>query len=78
MAEEWVDIVDEHNQVTGTASRSVMRKEKLLHRSSYIVITNSSGQVYVQKRTATKDYCPSMLDACCGTLLSMGEINNNR
>lgn len=43
MAEEWVDIVDEHNQVTGTAPRSVMRKEKLLHRSSYIVITNFQG-----------------------------------
>ena len=73
MAEEWVDIVDEHNQVTGTASRSVMRKEKLLHRSSYIVITNSRGQVYVQKRTATKDYCPSMLDACCGGVVTAGE-----
>lgn len=43
MAEEWVDIVDEHNQVTGSAPRSVMRKEKLLHRSSYIVITNFQG-----------------------------------
>lgn len=73
MTEEMVDIVDEHNLVIGTAPRSVMRREKLLHRSSYIVITDAIGQVYVQKRTATKDYCPSMLDACCGGVVTAGE-----
>ena len=55
MSEEWVDIVDENNNVIGTAPRSEMRRQKLLHRASYIVITNKLGQVYVQRRPATKD-----------------------
>jgi Isopentenyldiphosphate isomerase len=73
MTEEWVDIVDENNIVIGTAPRSKMRQQKLLHRASYIVITNALGQLYVQRRTASKDYCPSMLDACCGGVVSAGE-----
>ena len=73
VSEEWVDIVDENNNVIGTAPRSEMRRQKLLHRASYIVITNKLGQVYVQRRTATKDYCPSMLDACCGGVVAAGE-----
>ena len=73
MTEEWVDIVDENNNVIGTAPRSEMRRQKLLHRASYIAITNAQGQVYVQRRTATKDYCPSMLDAGCGGVVSAGE-----
>lgn len=73
MAEEWVDIVDENNRVIDTVPRSVMRQQRLLHRATYIVISNAQGQFYVQKRTATKDYCPAMLDACCGGVVSAGE-----
>lgn len=73
MSEEWVDIVDEHNQVIDAVPRSVMRQQHLLHRATYIVITDSQGQFYVQRRTVTKDYCPSMLDACCGGVVSAGE-----
>jgi isopentenyldiphosphate isomerase len=73
MAEEWVDIVDENNNVIDAVPRSIMRQQHLLHRATYIVITNAQGQLYVQRRTATKDYCPSMLDACCGGVVSAGE-----
>ena len=58
MAEEWVDIVDEHNNVIDAVPRTVMRQQHLLHRATYIAITNAQGQLYVQRRTATKDYCP--------------------
>ncbi len=71
--EEWVDVVNEQNEVVGSAARSEMRKQKLWHRASYIVIRDFSGLIYVQKRTATKDYCPSMLDACCGGVMQSGE-----
>lgn len=71
--EEWVDIVDEANKVVDSVSRSQMRKQQLWHRASYIVIQNPAGLLYVQKRTATKDYCPSMFDACCGGVMQSGE-----
>ncbi|WP_320153135.1 NUDIX hydrolase YfcD [uncultured Tolumonas sp.] len=73
MTEEWVDIVDASNNVIDAVPRSVMRQQRLLHRATYIVIENALGQLYVQRRTATKDYCPSMLDACCGGVVSKGE-----
>jgi len=73
MTEEWVDIVDENNNVIDAVPRSVMRQQRLLHRATYIVIRNALGLLYIQKRTATKDYCPSMLDACCGGVVSKGE-----
>jgi len=71
--EEWVDIADENNEVVDSAPRSKMRKLKLCHRASYMVIQDLSGLIYVQKRTATKDYCPSMFDACCGGVMQSGE-----
>ena len=73
MTEEWVDIVDANNNVIDAVPRSVMRQQRLLHRATYVVIENALGQLYVQRRTATKDYCPSMLDACCGGVVSKGE-----
>lgn len=73
MAEELVDIVDENNNVINTVVRSEMRKFKLPHRATYIVIKNSDNKYYIQKRTMTKDYCPGMLDACTGGVLSSKE-----
>ncbi len=73
MSEEIVDIVDAKNVVIGQSPRSEMRKKGLLHRASYIIIKNLKGAYYIQKRTAIKDYCPSMLDACCGGVMSACE-----
>ncbi|CAI5711463.1 unnamed protein product [Peronospora destructor] len=43
------------------------------HRASYIVIKNSSGKYYVQRRTIMKDYCPGMLDPVTGGGVQYGE-----
>lgn len=71
--EEWVDWVDEHNRVIGAVPRSRMRREQLAHRASYIFIEDHDGRLYVQRRTPIKDYCPGMLDACCGGVVQAGE-----
>ena len=34
---EWVDIVDEQNEVIAQSSRQQMRAERLRHRATYIV-----------------------------------------
>lgn len=73
MSEEWVDWVDEQDQVLQAVPRSQMRRELLRHRATYIVVTNSQQQIYVQRRTLSKDYCPGMLDACCGGVVQAGE-----
>ena len=72
-ADEIVTIVDEHNQVIGAVPRREMRAKRLLHRSTYILVFNSQGHLYVQKRTMTKDVFPGYYDAAAGGVVLAGE-----
>lgn len=71
--DEIVAIVDAANNVTGSAPRWQMRASGLLHRATYIVITDPAGLLYVQKRTATKDVYPGWWDPCTGGVVLAGE-----
>lgn len=70
---EWVDIVDEDNQVIAQATREEMRKKVLRHRACYIVVNNGEDRILVQRRTKTKDFYPGWLDACAGGVVQSGE-----
>lgn len=50
---------------------SPQRKERLLHRSTYIFARNSQGQYYVQKRTMLKDYCPGYYEVVAGGVVGV-------
>ncbi len=60
---EWVDIVNENNEVIAQSSREQMRAQCLRHRATYIVVHDGMGKILVQRRTETKDFHPGMLDA---------------
>ena len=64
-ADEIVAIVDARNRVVGAAPRWDMRQNRLPHRSTYILVFNSRGDLCVQKRTATKDVFPGLLRHRC-------------
>lgn len=70
---EWVDIVDEHNEVIAQSSRAQMRAQCLRHRATYIVVHDGMGKILVQRRTETKDFMPGMLDATAGGVVQSGE-----
>lgn len=70
---EWVDIVDENNDVIAQASRQQMREQGLRHRATYIVVHDGMGNILVQRRTETKDYRPGMLDATAGGVVQADE-----
>lgn len=72
-AEELVIIVDRDNNVTGSATRRQMRAERLPHRCSYVLVFNSRGELYVQKRTVTKDIYPDYWDPAAGGVMQVGE-----
>lgn len=72
-AHEIVAIVDEDNRVVGSAARREMRARRLPHRSTYILVFNSRGEVYVQKRTLTKDVFPGYYDPAAGGVVLAGE-----
>ncbi|MDN6632119.1 MAG: NUDIX hydrolase YfcD [Enterobacterales bacterium] len=70
---EWVDIVDENNDVIAQSTRAQMRAQCLRHRATYIVVHNGMGQILVQKRTENKDFYPGWLDATAGGVVQSGE-----
>ena len=72
-ADEIVTIVDEHNKVIGAVSRREMRAKNLPHRSTYILVFNAQGELYVQKRTMSKDVFPGYYDPATGGVVLAGE-----
>jgi 8-oxo-dGTP pyrophosphatase MutT (NUDIX family) len=72
-ADEIVVIVDERNNVVGATSRREMRAKRLPHRSTYILVFNGGGELYVQKRTMTKDVFPGYYDVAAGGVVLAGE-----
>jgi 8-oxo-dGTP pyrophosphatase MutT (NUDIX family) len=72
-ADEIVSIVDELNNVVGAVARCEMRAKRLPHRSTYILVFNLQGELYVQKRTMTKDVFPGYYDVAAGGVVLAGE-----
>ena len=72
-ADEIVVIVDDRNRVVGSALRRDMRRNRLPHRSTYILVFNSRGELCVQRRTDTKDVFPGYYDIAAGGVVLAGE-----
>ncbi len=70
---EIVQIVDRENRETQAVARSVMRKKGLIHRACYILVFNKQGELFLQKRTDTKDLYPSCWDVAAGGVVLAGE-----
>ncbi|MBA0217377.1 NUDIX hydrolase YfcD [Pectobacterium brasiliense] len=70
---EWVDIVNENNEVIAQSSRQQMRAQSLRHRATYIVVHDGMGKILVQRRTKIKDFYPGLLDATAGGVVQSGE-----
>jgi len=70
---EIIQIVDADNNETGSAPRHEMRAKGLSHRASYILVFNSQGELFIQKRTMTKDIYPGYYDIAAGGVVLAGE-----
>ena len=71
--EELVDLIDELDRVIGMAPRSLVRGENLLHRGVGILVRNPAGEIYVHRRTETKDVFPGLYDMFVGGMVGAGE-----
>lgn len=71
--DEIITIVDENNKEIGQTSRAEMRSQGLIHRATYILVFNSLGEIFVQKRTTTKDIYPGYYDVATGGVVLAGE-----
>lgn len=72
-AEEIVQIVDRSNAPIDALPRWVMRQKGLIHRACYILVFNGEGELYLQKRTTTKDIYPGYWDVAAGGVVLAGE-----
>lgn len=59
---EMLDFVDENDQVLGQASRDHIHQACLMHRACHMMVFNSSGDVFLQKRGMHKDHGPGLWD----------------
>jgi isopentenyldiphosphate isomerase len=73
MIDESLDVVNENNEIIGREKRKVIHSKGLLHRSSIVLIFNSKGQIFLQKRSNNKKICPSMWDVSVAETLKSGE-----
>lgn len=73
MSEEIVTLVDRDDYIIGQAPRSQIREKALIHRVTYILVFNDTGQLLLQKRTLLKDLYPGYYDAAAGGVIQTGE-----
>jgi isopentenyldiphosphate isomerase len=71
--EEMVDLVDEEDHVIGRAPRREVRARNLLHREVAAIVRGPGGEVYVHRRTDTKDVFPGMYDMFVAGVVTSGE-----
>lgn len=72
-ATELVDVVDEDDRVVGQAPRRDVRCRNLLHREVAAIVRNASGEIFVHRRTETKDVFPGMYDMFVAGVVTSGE-----
>lgn len=72
-SEEIGVLVDEEDLVTGTAPRRDIRSRNLLHRGVAVIVRSPAGEIYVHRRTETKDVFPGMYDMVVGGMVAAGE-----
>lgn len=72
---EWFPVVDEDGNTIGEAPRHVCHdgKSKLLHPVVHLHVFNRNGELFLQKRSETKDIQPGKWDTSVGGHVSPGE-----
>lgn len=73
LQEEIFDVCDAEDRVVGQAPRSVVHRNRLLHRAVHVFVFNSQDQLLVQVRSATKDEFPNCYTSSASGHLSAGE-----
>ncbi|MEO6052458.1 MAG: 16S rRNA (adenine(1518)-N(6)/adenine(1519)-N(6))-dimethyltransferase RsmA [Chthoniobacterales bacterium] len=72
-AAELFDVVDESDNVIGPQPRGTVHVNNLRHRAVHILIFNSLGELFLQKRTLWKDKNPGKWDSSTAGHVDAGE-----
>ncbi len=70
---EIVALVDRRGVQVGSAERSVVRRDNLMHAGTGVLVRDPAGRIYVHRRSPDKDWAPGHHDAAAGGVLRPGE-----
>ena len=71
--DEWFDVVNERDEVVGRETRRVVHATGLWHRAVHVLVFDTAGRVFLQKRSMKKDMSPGLWDSSCSGHLDAGE-----
>jgi len=70
---EILEIVDSYDNVIGTGTRGEIHRKGFFHRAVHLFVFNPAGQVYIQRRSCSKDRHPGKLDSSAAGHVDPGE-----
>lgn len=73
MANDIFDIVNERDEVIGRAPRSEVHARGWRHRAVHVLVFNARGELFLQKRSKTKDREPGRWGASASGHVDSGE-----
>ena len=73
VSQELLDVVDENDQVIAVKTRGEIHAEGLMHRAVHILVFNSKGELFLQKRSLQKDEQPGKWDSSAAGHVDSGE-----
>lgn len=73
VSEDLFDVVDANDEVIRTEVRSVVHRERLMHRAVHVFVFNRAGQLFLQRRSLTKDSAPGKWVSSCSGHVDSGE-----
>src|SRR5688500_14865219 len=73
MTDEIFDVVDENDEVVGQRTRRDIHRLGLMHRAVHVLVFNAQGELFLQKRSMTKDCFPGAWDSSASGHLDAGE-----
>jgi 16S rRNA (adenine1518-N6/adenine1519-N6)-dimethyltransferase len=75
-SDEILDVVDEQDRVIDQATRLKIHSKKLRHRAVHVFLFNPQGELFLQKRSASKDTFPLCYDSSASGHVDHGETDD--
>lgn len=73
VSHELLDVVDEDDNVVAVKKRGEIHARGLMHRAVHILVFNREGELFLQKRSLSKDEQPGKWDSSAAGHVDSGE-----